>query len=80
MWGAWMNSACFNCGSKMNPEYNCPTCNGWDEEVSNKPENVPVHANFEHDFPVCERCGDLMPKDHPWQECDKCITEVFPEK
>tara|TARA_R100000900_G_C3237123_1_gene144385 strand:- start:389 stop:535 length:147 start_codon:yes stop_codon:yes gene_type:complete len=42
--------------------------------------NSAVHANFEHDFPVCERCGDLMPKDHPWQECDKCITEVFPEK
>lgn len=35
---------CFNCGSKMNPEYNCPTCNGWDEEVSNKPENVPDYV------------------------------------
>lgn len=38
-----------------------------------------VYANYEHDFPICKRCGDLMPKDSEWQECDNCIIEVFPE-
>jgi len=33
----------------------------------------------EHEFPICERCKNLMPKDYEWQECEKCIQEVFSE-
>ena len=33
----------------------------------------------EHEFPICERCRKLMPKDYEWQECEKCIEGVFSE-
>ena len=33
----------------------------------------------EHDFPICDRCGNLMPKDSVWIECDDCIEKVFSE-
>ncbi len=38
-----------------------------------------MNANEEHDYPICERCRSLMPKDSQWIECDKCIAEVFSE-
>ena len=28
----------------------------------------------------CKRCDKLLPEDYDWQECEKCITEVYPEK
>ncbi len=37
------------------------------------------NANEEHDYPICEGCGDLMPKDWEWQECSRCIQEYHPE-
>jgi len=36
-----------------------------------------VERNFS--LENCKRCGGSMPNDSEWQECDKCITTVYPE-
>ena len=54
---------CFNCGSKMDPEYNCPTCNGWDELMDEVPTeelqgDKALHDmyRFKHNYAECPDC------------------------